>query len=130
VLRHSTERAQYPVRTTPAIRLPLGESGSEAQPAPAKPPTWQEALAGDVVPGDKRARSERVSRPRHESGGVGDYKQRAAPDRSLTLLVTTMLLILLALVGVAVWAFWPRASGTAGAPRFVPTVSAAAVGGP
>jgi hypothetical protein len=129
VLRHSTQRAQYPAPTRPAIRAPLGEPGSAT---PAAPPTWQEALSGDVVPGDKRARPERVSRPRHESGGAGDYKQRGAPDRSLTLLVTTMLLILLALVGVAVWAFWPRSSGTAGAlpPEHVRTTPTAVVRGP
>jgi hypothetical protein len=51
-----------------------------------------------------------------------------AADRSLTLLVVAMLLVLAGLVAAAVWTFWPTVTGgsrslpSPGAPR--------AVGGP
>ncbi len=127
VLRHSTERARYPVPTTPAIRPPLTGAATVTSP---EPPSWEQALAGDGDAGGKR-RGRRVSKPRHESGGTREYMPKPPPDRSLTLLVTAMLLVLLALVGIAVWAFWSRATGSVGS--IGPGARAAAsasVGGP
>jgi hypothetical protein len=116
VLRHSTERARYPTSTTPVIRPPVlpPPPGEAAPAAPVLPrvPTWQEALAGDVLPEDRRRRGSRSSKPRHESGGVGEYRPKGTPDRSLTLLVVAMLLLLAALVAAAVWTFWPRLTAT------------------
>jgi hypothetical protein len=122
VLRRSTERARYPTSTTPVIRPPVmpppppGE-GSPMPPPPARAVSWEQALAGDVLPGKKR-RPQGVgrSKPRHESGGPGEeYRPvKPAPDRSLTLLVVTMLLVLIGLVAAAAWTFWPRTSGAAG----------------
>jgi hypothetical protein len=108
VLRRSTERARYPV-PAPVIRPPVKPNGPpEPSGAVQKLPTWEEALAADVTPGTRR---ERVSRPRHVSGGVGEYKPKTSPDISLTLLVSAMLLVLLAVVAVGIWAFWPRLLG-------------------
>jgi hypothetical protein len=88
---------------------------SEDAPAPVRQRTlsWEQALASDVVPQGKkkRRRGRRVSKARHESGGVGEYRPKVAADRSLTLLVIVMLLVLAALVGAAVWTFWPRVFG-------------------
>jgi hypothetical protein len=113
VLRRSTERAKYPTNTTPVIRppvLPTTPREATAPPAPrSRLASWEEALAVDVVPGRAgRRRGRRVAKARHESGGTGEYRPRGAPDRSLTLLVVGMLLVLILLVGVAAWAFWPR----------------------
>ena len=92
--------------------------------------TWQQALAGDVLPqGKKKQRpGPRVSKPRHVSGGVGEYRPKVAADRSLTLLVVAMLLVLAGLVAAAVWTFWPHLSG---APASLPVPGAPrAVSGP
>jgi hypothetical protein len=105
---------------------------SEAAPVPARQRTvpWQQALGGDVLPQGKKKRrgARRSSKPRHESGGVGEYRPKVAADRSLTLLVIAMLLVLAALVATAVWTFWPRVSGATGSlpPLGVPR----GVGGP
>jgi hypothetical protein len=116
VLRHSTERA----KVTPVIRPPvLPPQPHEDGPFPARtgPVSWDEAMAADVVPGKKRRRG-RLARARHESGGVEEeYRPRAGADRSLTLLVVGMLLVLAVLVGVAVWAFWPRGLGARSLPH-------------
>ena len=92
---------------------------SEGDPIPARKRSvsWDQALAGDVLPQgkknkkNKRRRGRRLSKARHESGGVGEYRPKVAADRSLTLLVIVMLLVLAALVGAAVWTFWPRVFG-------------------
>jgi hypothetical protein len=62
---------------------------------------------------------------------VGEYRPKAAPDRTLTLLVVVMLLLLAGLVAVAVWVFWPF-SGAAGgtAPAGAGVVAQRSVGGP
>ena len=83
VLRHSTARAQYPPRATPVVPPPAGEPGSARAATPPQPPTWQEALAGDVLPGGKRARPERVSRPRHESVARGTTNSAPHPTGRL-----------------------------------------------
>ena len=91
---------------------------SEAAPVPVRQRavSWQQALAGDVLPQGKkkRRRGRRPSKARHESGGVGEYRPKVVADRSLTLLVIAMLLVLAALVATALWAFWPRVSGATG----------------
>jgi hypothetical protein len=134
VLRRSTEKTRYPTSTKPVIRPPvMPPTPSAGIPiAPTRPGTvsWEEALAGDVLPqgARKRGGGPRVSKPRHVSGGVGEYRPKVSADRSLTLLVVAMLLVLLGLVAAAVWTFWPYVSGAGesspalGAPR--------AVGGP
>jgi hypothetical protein len=124
VLRRSTQRAKYPTSTTPVIRPPvLPAPLGEAPPTPrARIVSWEEALAGDVVPGTTGRRTgRRVAKARHESAGAGEYRPRAARDHSLTLLVVGMLLVLLLLVGVAVWVFWPRVAGTGSQPAPSPT---------
>ena len=131
MLRRSTERARYPTSTTPVIRPPVMPppppgAGAVAPAPPTRTVTWEEALAGDVVPGKKRRpKGVRRARPRHESGGPGEeYKPvKPTPDRSLTLLVVAMLLVLVGLVAAAAWTFWPRTFGAGGAP-------ASEVGGP
>jgi hypothetical protein len=135
VLRRSTERARYPTGTTPAIRPPVlppppGEPG--ATPAAPRLVTWEQALAQDVLPADgRRAGGGRASKPRHESGGMGEYRPKTAPDRTLTLLVVTMLLLLAGLVAVAAWALWPRSDAAGGeAPAGPGLVAQRAVGGP
>jgi hypothetical protein len=134
VVRRGTDRVRYPTSTMPVIRPPVmpPTPGSGISIAPVRPGTvsWQQALAGDVLPNGKRKprRSARVSKPRHVSGGVGEYRPKVAADRSLTLLVVAMLLVLLGLVAVAVWTFWPHISG---APGSLPVLGAhRAVGGP
>jgi len=125
VLRHSTERA----KVTPVIRPPvLPPQPHEDGPFPARtgPVSWDEAMAADVVPGKKRRRG-RLARARHESGGVEEeYRPRVGADRSLTLLVVGMLLVLAVLVGVAVWAFWPRGLGARSLPHVAATGQLAA----
>jgi hypothetical protein len=132
VLRRSTERVRHPTSTTPVIRPPvMPPPPSEDTPMPTRQRavSWQQALAGDVLPqGKKRRQDRRSSKPRHVSGGAGEYRPKVVADRSLTLLVIAMLLVLAALVAAAVWTFWPRLSGATdsspllGVPR--------AVGGP
>ncbi|MGZ4649627.1 MAG: hypothetical protein ACXV3A_03685, partial [Kineosporiaceae bacterium] len=125
VLRRSTQRTKYPTATAPAIRPPVlpPTPGDPVRAAPDDVVTWEQAVAGNVVPGAKRRRlGRRAAKARHESGGAGEYRPRAAPDRSLTLLVVGMLLVLMALVAVAVWAFWPRVTGA----RSMPATSSAA----
>jgi hypothetical protein len=117
VLRRSTERA----KVVPVIRPPMlppepGDDGPAAVGTAAV--SWDEAMGADVVPSRKRP-GRRPARARHESGGAEEYRPRAGADRSLTLLVLGMLLVLAVLVGVAVWAFWPRAAG----PRSLPPVT-------
>jgi hypothetical protein len=69
-----------------------------------------------------------MSKPRHESGGFGEYRPKVSADRSLTVLVVAMLLVLAGLVAAAVWTFWPRVSSTGGSS---PVLGAPrAVGGP
>jgi hypothetical protein len=121
VLRRSTERARYPTSTTPVIRPPVLPP-TPGDPAPpvrlSRALSWQEALDGDVLPeGSRRRGLRRLSKPRHESGGVGEYRPKAAPDRSLTLLV-----VLAGLVAAAAWTLWPRLQG-ADAARDVPVVA-------
>jgi hypothetical protein len=130
VLRRSTERARYPTSTTPVVRPPVlpPPPGDLAAPAPARSRfvTWEEALAGDVVPGKNRRRpGRRMAKARHESGGHAEYRPRTV-DRSLTLLVVGMLLVLILLVGVAAWAFWPRIAGARSLPMERATGTAAA----
>ena len=135
VLRRSTERVRHPTSTTPVIRPPvMPPPPSEAPPAPMRQRTvsWDQALARDVLPQgkkrNKRRQGRRPSKARHESGGVGEYRPKVAADRSLTLLVITMLLVLAALVATAVWTFWPRVSGATGS---LPLLGVPrAVGGP
>ncbi len=133
VLRHSTERARYPTGTAPAIRPPvLPSPGAGVTPPAPRLITWEQALAQDVLPADgRRGGGGRTSKPRHESGGVGEYRPKTAPDRTLTLLVVVMLLLLAGLVAVAVWVFWPF-SGAAGgtAPAGAGVVAQRSVGGP
>jgi hypothetical protein len=122
VLRHSTERA----KAGRVIGPPLppqhpDDDVLELRPAPA---SWEEALAADVVPGGRRRRR-RPARARHESGGEGEYRPRAPADRSLTLLVVAMLLVLLVLVGAVVWALWlnrPAAGAQPGASAPTPDI--------
>jgi hypothetical protein len=93
--------------------------------------SWEQALAGDVVPqGKKKKQPERprVSKPRHESGGVGEYRPKVTADRSLTLLVVAMLLVLAGLVAAAVWTFWPSVTG--GGRSAAPLQAPRGVGGP
>jgi hypothetical protein len=107
VLRRSTERA----RVTPVVRPPaLPPEPDDDAPGDVRavPVSWDQAMAVNVVPGGRRGR---VARARHESGGAEEYRPRPGADRSLTLLVLGMLLVLAVLIGVAVWAFWPRAVG-------------------
>jgi hypothetical protein len=134
VLRRSTERVRYPTSTMPVIRPPVMPptpgSGIPIAPSRGSAVPWQQALSGDVVPQAKKKppRRSRVSKPRHESGGVGEYRPKVAADRSLTLLVVAMLLVLAGLVAAAVWTFWPTVSGSA---RSLPPSGApGAVGGP
>ena len=94
---------------------PTPGSGIPITPVRPGTVTWQQALAGDVLPqGKKKQRpGPRVSKPRHVSGGVGEYRPKVAADRSLTLLVVAMLLVLAGLVAAAVWTFWPHLFGAA-----------------
>ncbi len=104
---------------------------SEETPAPARQRavSWQQALAGDVLPqGKKRRQDRRSSKPRHVSGGAGEYRPKVVADRSLTLLVIAVLLVLAALVATAVWTFWPRVSGATGSSPLLGVPRA--VGGP
>jgi hypothetical protein len=115
VLRHSTARAKI----TPVIRPPEpGEGDDGFGVVRAAPVSWADAMAENVVPSGKRG-GRRLARARHESAGTEDYRPRPGADRSLTLLVLSMLLLLAVLVGLAVWAFWPRVIGA----RSVPSVS-------
>jgi hypothetical protein len=110
VLRRSTERAKVVPVIRPPVMPPAPPAGGPQVPIRPAPVSWAEAMAGDVVPGKKRRRR-RLARARHESAGATEeYRPRAGADRSLTLLVVGMLLVLALLVGVAVWAFWPRAT--------------------
>jgi hypothetical protein len=110
---------------------PTPGAGIALAPARSRPVSWEQAVAGDVLPqGTKKKprRGRRVSKPRHESGGFGEYRPKVAADRSLTLLVVAMLLVLAGLVAAAVWTFWPRISGAGGSS---PVLAAPrAVGGP
>ncbi len=112
--------------------MPPPPSEGASVPARQRTVSWEQALAGDVLPQGgkkkKRRHGRRASKPRHESGGVGEYRPKVVADRSLTLLVIAMLLVLAALVAAAVWTFWPRASGATGS---LPVLGAPrAVGGP
>jgi hypothetical protein len=104
----------------PVIRPPVmpPTPGSGIPIAPSRPGTvtWQQALGGDVLPQGKRKPQggTRTSKPRHVSGGVGEYRPKVQADRSLTLLVVAMLLVLFGLVGAAVWTFWPHLLGATG----------------
>jgi hypothetical protein len=110
VLRRSTERAKVVPVIRPPVMPPAPPDGGPQVPIRPAPVSWAEAMAGDVVPGKKRRRR-RLARARHESAGATEEdRPRAGADRSLTLLVVGMLLVLALLVGVAVWAFWPRAT--------------------
>jgi hypothetical protein len=137
VLRRSTERARYPTSTVPVIRPPLLPSppGEPAAPAAAAPRprlvSWEQALAQDVLPEGRRRGVGRSSKPRHESGGVGEYKPKAAPDRTLTLLVVAMLLLLAGLVVAAAVALWPLVTaGDRTRPAGPVLAAQRAVGGP
>jgi hypothetical protein len=115
VLRRSTARA----KATPVIQPPEPADSEDAfGVVRAAPVSWAEAMAANVTPSGKRG-SRRLARARHESAGTEDYRPRPGADRSLTLLVLGMLLVLAVLVGLAVWAFWPRVVGA----RSVPPVS-------
>jgi hypothetical protein len=135
VLRRSTQRATHPTGSTPVIRPPAAVSGPADGPGAAAPPrdppvSWEEALAVDVVPGKGgRRRGRRVAKARHVSGGPGEYRPRTSRDRSLTLLVVGMLLVLVVLLGVVVWAFWPQVLGARSLPAPVVPGSSAAVDG-
>jgi hypothetical protein len=132
VLRRSTQRATHPTGSTPVIRPPVplsrpGDGPDAAAPPRDRPVSWEEALAVDVVPGKGgRRRGRRVAKARHVSGGPGEYRPRASRDRSLTLLVVGMLLVLVVLLGVAAWAFWPRVFGERSLPAPAPSTSTSA----
>jgi hypothetical protein len=113
----------------PPVMPPTPGSGIAIMPLRSGTVTWQQALAGDVLPqGKKPRRGTRVSKPRHVSGGVGEYRPKVAADRSLTLLVVAMLLVLAGLVAAAVWTFWPHLFG---APTSLPVLGVPrAVSGP
>lgn len=130
VLRRSTERARYPTSTTPVVRPPVLPPPPDDLAVPLttrnQPVSWEEALAGDVLPGKGgRRRGRRAAKARHQSGGHGEYRPRTV-DRSLTLLVVGMLLVLILLVGVAAWVFWPRITGLRSLPVHAATGTATA----
>jgi hypothetical protein len=112
--------------------MPPAPSEGAAVAARQRSVSWEQALGGEVLPKgknkNKRRRGRRSSKARHESGGVGEYRPKVGADRSLTLLVVAMLVVLAALVAAAVWTFWPRVSGVTGS---LPRLDVhGAVGGP